>query len=115
MFIQNQFPVLLSVDISETDNTYLIQADITGYRSENVKVTSSQDSLILEMATQQEPGQSFYCGELEPEYYRRIFPLGFHISNDDIDTKYSSGTLNIYVNKTANRKRAAKDSATEIA
>jgi len=105
MSTRHQFPVLLSVDISETENTYLIEADITGFRAENVNVKPWQDSLIIEMHTGQEQTESYYLGEPQPEYYRRVIPLGFRISNKCFETQYIAGNLKIYVRKPANHAR----------
>ena len=104
MSTHSQFPVLLSVDISETDDTYLIAADVKGFNAESVNVTSWQDSLIVNMTTRHESGQSYYLGELESEQYRRVIPLGFSICDDDFYTNYSSGTISIYVKKPPTRQ-----------
>ncbi|MFK8081201.1 MAG: Hsp20/alpha crystallin family protein [Granulosicoccus sp.] len=99
MSTRNQFPVLINVDITETIDSYLIEADIAGFRAENVKVSSWQDTLVIEMQTTQESSQSYYLGELESECYRRVIPLGFNIKDNNIHTKYSTGTLSIFVDK----------------
>lgn len=99
MSTRKQFPVLLNVDISETTDSYLISADVTGFSAESVNVSAWQDSLVVNMSTGHEPGQSYYLGEVEPEHYRRVIPLGFAIGDDDFYSKYNSVTLDIIVKK----------------
>lgn len=111
MSTHKQFPVLLSVDISETNDTYLIAADVTRFSADSIEVTSWEDSLVVKMTTKHEQGQSYYLGESVPEHYRRVIPLGFDISDKDFYTKYSSGTLKIYVKKPPAKQRTAIESA----
>jgi len=105
--------VLLSVDIAETESTFLIDADITGFRADSVNVTPWQDSLIIEMETGHDPGQSYYLGELESEYYRRVIPLGFGISEASIDTRYDcdNGNLKVWVKKPIVKNRKTTKTA----
>lgn len=110
MFTQKQFPVLFNIEISETRKTYLIKADIRGFHAETVEVTPAKDTLIVKMETRHEPGQSYYLGQLEPEYYQRVIPLGFNISDEQFYTKHNSGILSIHINKPTTAKSLASDS-----
>ncbi|MFK7857640.1 MAG: Hsp20/alpha crystallin family protein [Granulosicoccus sp.] len=107
MSTHNQFPELLNVDITETDLNYLIKANIAGFHAESVNVTTWQHSLVIEMQTMPELGQSFYLGELGHDHYRRVIPLGFNINNYDFHTKYSPDTLEVHVRKPATKQRVA--------
>ncbi|MFK7997710.1 MAG: Hsp20/alpha crystallin family protein [Granulosicoccus sp.] len=111
MSTHKQFPVLLSVDITETNDIYLITADITGFRAENIKVTAWQDSLVINMMTAHEPDQSYYLGELAPEHYRRVIPLGFEIHDEDFNTHYTAGVLKIYIRKPRTPRHAIEKSS----
>jgi HSP20 family molecular chaperone IbpA len=99
MSTSSQFPVLLNVTVNERDNHCDIKADITGFRAKNVCVSSWEDSLIVEMQAEDKPGQSYYLGEVEPEVYRRVIPLGFAIKADKFMTHYQDGKLTISVAK----------------
>ena len=99
MSIKRQFPVLLSVDISESDTAIDIQTDISGFRAENVSIMTWQDSLIIEMQSACESGQSYYLGELEPEFFRRVIPLGFALQERDVTTRFLNSELQIRVSK----------------
>ena len=99
MSTKSQFPVLLGVQIKESENTCEISADIRGFYANDVNVTAWQDSLIIEMTTQHEPSQSYYLGELEPESYRRVIPLGFAVDSKSLMTHYNNGALEILVHK----------------
>lgn len=102
MSSKTEFPVLLNVKIAETEDHCNVRADITGFRAKNVRVTSWQDSLVVEMRREDRPAQSYYLGEVDPEIYKRVIPLGFEINGDTIMTHYQSGKLSIGVAKRVN-------------
>ena len=110
MSTQSQFPVLLNVDIVENESAYSIEANITRFQAQNVRVSSWEDSLIIEMQTCYESNQtSFYMGELELETYRRVIPLGFDLSGIDIHTAYRDNKLTIGVSKPTRSKTTIRD------
>ncbi|MFK7857361.1 MAG: Hsp20/alpha crystallin family protein [Granulosicoccus sp.] len=94
-----KFPVLLNVTVAETDNHCSVKADIKGFRAKNVRVIPWEDSLIVEMRTEDEPAHSYYLGELEPKSSKRVIPLGFEIKANSVMTHYQSGKLRISVAK----------------
>ncbi len=108
MSTNSQFPVLLSVTISESDSAYEIHADITGFHADDVTVTAWEDSLIIEMQSKHEENQSYYLGEFEPESYRRVIPLGFQLCQDRIESRYNNGTLTINVAKLVDQSVTAR-------
>lgn len=99
MSTSKRFPVLLHVDISETENSIKIDIDITGFKTQNVSVSTWQDSLLVEMKREHQFGDSYYMGELEPETFRRVVPLGFPVSAENYQMQFSLGRLNINVAK----------------
>jgi len=115
MSTHKQIPVILNVDITETIDTFLIEADISEFRAESINVSSSQDSIVIEIETRQEPTESYYLGELDSEYYRRVVPLGFAVSHEDFRTQYSTGTLSIHVDKPRTKKRASRTRPSAVA
>lgn len=99
MSTNSQFPVLLNVTIAEKENHCSVKADIRGFRARNVRVTTWEDSIIVEMRKEDEPLQSYYLGEAEPEIYRRLIPLGFEINPASVMTHYQGGKLEISMAK----------------
>lgn len=107
MSTKSQFPVLLGVEITEGENACEICADITGFHADNVSVTALENTLIIEMTSRHEPGQSYYLGELEAEGYRRVIPLGFEVEDQSIMTHFNNGKLDILVHKQAHANASA--------
>lgn len=99
MNTKKRFPVLLNVDISQTENSVEIEADITGFKTQNINVSTWQNSLVIEMTREHERGDSYYMGELEPESYRRVVPLDFPVDAGTFQTQYSLGAMRIVVAK----------------
>ena len=78
------FPVLLNVTLNESNDYCDVTADIRGFRANCVSVSAWQDSLIVEMKTEDESNQSYYLGEAEPKLIRRLIPLGFQVDASQI-------------------------------
>lgn len=91
-----------SVDISETDNAYLVKAEIPGVSKEDVKVTIEDGMLTLQGERKQEQedkGKKFH--RIERSY--GCFMRSFRIPDDADDTaakaEFKDGLLNITLNK----------------
>lgn len=108
MSIKSQFPVLLSVSISESDSAYQIHADVKEFNAENVTVSTWEDTLVIEMQASHAKNQSYYLGEPEYTNYRRLIPLGFPLCQDRIDSQFNKGTLTINVTKIVDRSVATR-------
>lgn len=103
----NQFPVLLSVDMSETDSSYLVVADISHFHASDVSIDVWQDSLVVEMKTTARPGE-YECQDVKtPELFRRVIPLGINIARKQLTSEVHDGTLAIRINKTSIAERSS--------
>ena len=111
MSTQKQFPVLLGVNVVENDDDYKLKIDISSFQASSVDVSSQEDTLIVEMVTRGEPGQSYYLGEMESETYRRVIPMGFSIDANKIQTHNRHGILEINVCKPVGKHTSRQQSA----
>lgn len=99
-----------SVDISETDSSYLIKAEIPGVDKEDVKVTIEDGMLTIQGERRQEK-------EKKEKKYHRIersygsFMRSFRVPDDAdesaVQAEFKDGMLNITLNKTRKNKSNA--------
>lgn len=99
MSTTNLFPVLLSVDISETDSSYLVETDISHFHADDVFVDVWQDSLIIEMKAFQKTNSVAHPEFDNCKRFRRVIPLGITMRREELTSEFNDGNLAIRINK----------------
>jgi HSP20 family protein len=89
------------VDVAETPEAFLMQADIPGAKAESVDVSFDRGNLILQAEI--EPRHSnegkFLLREYGVGYYYRSFTLDTPIDADGIRAEMRDGVLSLYIPK----------------
>lgn len=91
----------LKCDIYEKDNTYFLEADIPGFKKEDIKIEAEDGYLTISVSKsdeQEEEGKSYLRRERYSSSYKRQFYLG-SIDEDNIKAEFKEGTLKITVPK----------------
>ncbi|MGA9408796.1 MAG: Hsp20/alpha crystallin family protein [Bacteroidota bacterium] len=101
-----------AVDLSETDDSYIIRAEIPGMKKEDVKITLL-DSLVTirgEKKNEAEEKNGTYH-RIERSYgsFERSFNLPGGVKSGDIEAKYNDGLLTITLPKTEEAKEKVHD------
>ena len=91
------------VDISEDGGNFYFQAEVPGFRKEQVKVTINDENLLTikgEM-TQEEKSEdkSYLRIERRAGSFERSFSLPDNIDKDNIEAKFENGLLNVRIQK----------------
>jgi HSP20 family protein len=91
-----------AVDLCETEDAYLIEADVPGVRQEDLAITVHEDTLTLK-------GERKRGGEMPDNGYRRVerrfgaferrFRLPRGIDADKVNARFAHGVLTITVPK----------------
>ena len=105
---QNQFP---KVDIAETENNFLITAELPGIDEKNVDVTLDDGILTIkgEKKTEIEDKQSeFYSRERSYGEFQRSFEVPSTIDQNKIDASFTNGVLTVKMPKTPEAKKEVK-------
>lgn len=95
-----------SIDVSETDEQFLISAELPGMNKEdiNINLESGRLSISGERSFRnEEEGKTFHRVETKYGSFNRSFQLPDYIDEDSIDAKYNNGLLNISINKAENK------------
>ncbi len=94
------------IDISETDEQFLITAEIPGVKKEDISINLENGRLSLSgkrSFKEEEEGKTFHRVETKYGSFNRSFLLPENIDEDSINASYEDGLLNISINKTENK------------
>jgi HSP20 family protein len=95
------------VDISETDNEFVIKAEIPEVKKEDVKVSVDNGVLTVRGERKQEKeekGKKFHRVERYYGSFVRSFTLPDNVDGTKIKASFKDGMLNVQIPKTAEAK-----------
>ncbi len=98
------------VDISETDNEFLIKAEIPEVKKEDVKVSVDNGVLTIQGERKQEKeekGEKFHRVERRYGNFVRSFTLPNNVDETKVKATFKDGMLNLQMPKTAETKPKA--------
>jgi HSP20 family protein len=101
-----------AVDVQETDNEFLIKADLPDVKKEDVKVELLDGALTIEGERQQEKeekGKTFHKIEREYGKFLRRFALPNEVDASRVQAEFKNGVLNVHLPKSAAAKPKAID------
>lgn len=114
-----------SVDISESDREWVIEAELPGVSRDDIDLQAQQGYLILSAETRQEQetpggrgtqqagatsqggqtgqsaqGRQYHRRERRYGYFQRVIPLPENVNEDQITCEFRNGVLTVHVPKT---------------
>lgn len=102
-----------AVDISETDEAYILEAELPGYKQEDVKVQVEKHVLKLsssKQASKEERNSKRLVCERCSQSFERSFTLPEDVEEEKIEGEFSDGILRL----TLPKKALAKPKAIEV-
>ncbi|MDX1672683.1 MAG: Hsp20/alpha crystallin family protein [Balneolaceae bacterium] len=93
------------IDISETDEQYLISAELPGMKREDIEVSLDNGRLNISGERnfeERKEGKTFHRVETRFGSFSRSFQLPDNINEESISAKYEDGLLKISVDKAEN-------------
>ncbi len=105
-----EFPTTFSpsIDVTETDKTYEIAAELPGMDENDINVTVNRNTLTIsgeKKHEKEEKGQNTYRMERSYGSFRRSIPLPANIESDKIDAGFNKGVLNIILPKSTESQK----------
>ncbi len=91
-----------TVDISETNDNYVINADLPGLSKEDVKVSYKDGILSIQGEKKQEKeekGKTYHRVERSYGTFERSFRLPARVQIEKVDAKFKDGVLNLTLPK----------------
>ena len=101
-----------AVDVQETDNEYLVKADLPDVKKEAVKVQLVDGSLSIEgerRREKEENGKRFHKVEREYGSFVRRFALPSEVDVTKVHAEFKDGVLNVHLPKSESAKAKAVD------
>lgn len=91
----------LKCDIYEKDNAYVLEADIPGFKKEDINIETEDGYLTINVAKDvenQDESKNYLRRERYASSYKRQFYLG-SIDEENIKAEFKEGTLKVMVPK----------------
>lgn len=97
---------LMKMDVSETDTSYLVKAEIPGVKKEDISVDINGNQVSIKAEVKQEKEEKEGSRVVRSERYQgqqyRSFTLAHEIDNAKADAKYQDGVLTLSLPKKQN-------------
>lgn len=100
-----------SVDLYETDDAFILEADLPGVKINDVKVEIDNSDLVLQGWRSLEESQShgqFHTMERSSGHFLRRMKLPESVDKEAIQAKFDDGVLQVTIPKDKKRRGAAK-------
>lgn len=97
-----------SIDISETEDQFLISAEIPGVKKDDIDINLENGRLTISgerSFKDEEESKKFHRVETSFGSFRRSFQLPDNIDEESIDASYQDGLLNIGITKAENKSK----------
>lgn len=98
------------VDIAETENSFVIKAEIPEVNKEDVKVTVDNGVLTImgeRKQEKEEDGKKFHRVERSYGSFTRSFTLPDNVDEKNVKASFKEGMLNLHIQKTKELKHKA--------
>ena len=93
-----QGPGLLPLDVSETENEFVVKASLPGVKPEDVQITVHGDTLTIQGETQAEEekkGQRWHVRERRFGQFQRSLSLATPVDSDKAQASFEHGVLDL--------------------
>lgn len=94
------------IDISETEDEFLITAELPGMKKEDISVNLDNNRLTISgerKFEKEESGKKFHRVETSYGTFNRSFQLPDNVEEESISASYENGLLNISIKKTEDK------------
>lgn len=102
-----------AVDIEETDNEYIIRAELPGMKKEDIKINLQDNTLVISGERKrsfEEKGRTYHRVEMAYGRFERVIPLPAEVDVNKVKATYKDGILTV----TLPKKEEAKPKEIEI-
>lgn len=95
------------LDVSETDDFLIVEAELPGLEKKDIDVNLSGDILTIKGEKQEERkenGKHYHCMECQSGSFQRSFKLPVSVQGGKVDANFDKGLLKIMLPKTEESK-----------
>ncbi|MDX1618939.1 MAG: Hsp20/alpha crystallin family protein [Balneolaceae bacterium] len=94
------------IDISETDDKFLVSVELPGMKKEDINVSLDNGQLTISgerKFEEKENGEKYHRVETHYGTFSRSFQLPDNVDEESITANYENGLLNLTINKTEDK------------
>ena len=105
-FVRPGGPAALPLDVSETEDEYVVKASLPGVRPEDVQITVQGDTLTIrgETKAEEEKGERWHLRERRFGAFERSVTLSSPVHSDKAEARYDDGVLTLTLPKAEGAK-----------
>ena len=95
-----------SIDVSETEDQFVIEAELPGMAKDNININLENGRLAISgerRLESEEEGKTFHRVENKYGSFNRSFQLPDNIDEESINASYKNGLLHISIQKSASK------------
>lgn len=92
----------LAIDVRETDDAYVVEADVPGMKKEDVSIEVNDDVLTIKgerKSEHEETRKDYYRIERQSGSFRRCITIPGGFKADAVDAKFEEGVLRVTLPK----------------
>lgn len=93
---QDKFP---PVDVYETKDSYVLEAEVAGYNEESIKVLCNHKVLTISSDGVESPKEEYIAKEICLPAFQRSFQLPDDADEDGMSASSKNGILTVVINK----------------
>ena len=108
---QSVMSAMPAVDVTETDKTYEINAELPGMDEKNIEVKVADDVLTIKgekREEKEEKNKDYYLSERSFGSFQRSFQVPNGVDTDKIEASFKNGVLTVTLPKSTEAQRAEK-------
>ncbi len=108
-----EYELVPSVDVYETDDEVVVKAELPGTKKEDVEVTATEDQIVLSGETtesEEVKEENYYRREMRYGSFRRAVAVPHAIDPEAVSAKFTDGVLEVR----APKAEAAKGKKIEV-
>ncbi len=91
-----------AIDVQETDEAYVVEADVPGIGREDVHIEVNEDVLTIRgerKSEHEEKHKDYHCVERQSGSFRRCITIPGGFKSDAVDAKFEEGVLRVTLPK----------------
>ncbi len=92
----------VKADLRETENEFIVEADLPGYNKENIEIRYEDNMLTISAKydeVMEEKGESFIQRERRRGNYSRSIAIPSNVKEDEIKASFNNGVLKVVLPK----------------
>lgn len=96
-----------AIDIEETDNEYIVKAELPGMKKEDIKISLTEDSLTISgerKMEKEEKGKTYHRVEMSYGKFQRSISFPSEVKPEEAKATYKDGILTITIPKSEKAK-----------